>query len=114
VQPEEVIGEPDREAEIVIVASREPPSAPEVPRGGTFTVILASFRQVQTADRYLEELKKLGIHGYSWEVNLPEKGRWYRVCLGGFPTRKEAREYTKQLRQEGISYSFITKVTDSS
>jgi cell division septation protein DedD len=114
VEPEEVIEEPDKEAEIVAGASSERPSAPEMPPGGTFTINLASFRQKQRADRYVEELKKLGIDAYSWEVNLPEKGRWNRVSVGGFPTLKEAKNYTKELRQKGISDTYITKITESS
>lgn len=114
VEPEEVIEEPDKEAEIVASASSERPSAPEMPPGGTFTINLASFRQKQRADRYVEELKKLGIDAYSWEVNLPEKGRWNRVSVGGFPTLKEAKNYTKELRQKGISDTYITKITESS
>jgi len=114
VEPEEVIEEPDKEAEIVAGASSERPSAPEMPPGGTFTINLASFRQKQRADRYVEELKKLGIDAYSWEVNLPEKGRWNRVSVGGFPTLKEAKNYTKELRQKGISDTYITKITGSS
>jgi cell division septation protein DedD len=85
-----------------------------MPPGGTFTINLASFRQKQRADRYVEELKKLGIDAYSWEVNLPEKGRWNRVSVGGFPTLKEAKNYTKELRQKGISDTYITKITESS
>jgi cell division septation protein DedD len=85
-----------------------------MPPVGTFTIILASFSQVQRAHRYVEELKKLGIHAYSWEANLPEKGRWYRVSVGGFPTLKKAQNHTKQLKHEGISYSFITEITGSS
>jgi septal ring-binding cell division protein DamX len=101
VEPEEVIEEPDKEAEIVAGASSERPSAPEMPPCGTFTIVLASFKQKQRADRYVEELKKLGIHAYSWEGKLPEKGRWYRVRIVGFPTLKEAKNYTKELRQTG-------------
>ncbi len=95
-------------------ASSERPSAPEMPPGGTFTINLASFRQKQRADRYVEELKKLGIDAYSWEVNLPEKGRWNRVSVGGFPTLNEAKDYTKELRQKGISDTYIIKITESS
>jgi hypothetical protein len=91
---------------------RQTPSTPEMPPGGTFTINLASFRQKQTADRYIEELKHLGIDAHSREVNLPEKGRWYRVSVGGFPTLKKAKNYKKQLRQKGISESFITKIAE--
>jgi septal ring-binding cell division protein DamX len=114
VEPEEVIGGPHKEAEIVAGASSERPSAPDMPPAGTFTINLASFRQKQRADRYVEELKKLGLYAYNWEVNLPEKGRWHRVSIGAFPTLGVAKNYTKQLRQKGISDWFIIKITESS
>ncbi|MBW1770540.1 MAG: SPOR domain-containing protein, partial [Deltaproteobacteria bacterium] len=54
------------------------------------------------------------IDAYIWEVNLPEKGRWYRVSVGGFRTLKEAKNYKKELRQKGISDTYITKIAESS
>jgi cell division septation protein DedD len=113
VEPKEVVEKPDKGAEIA-AGSGERPSAPEVPPAGTFTITLASFRPKQRADRYVEELKKLGIDAYVWEVNLPEKGRWYRVSVGRFPTLKEAKNYKEELKQKGISGTFITKSTESS
>jgi ankyrin repeat protein len=100
-------------AEIVTGAGCELPSTQEIPSTGTFAINLASFRQKQRADRYVEELKRLGLFAYCWEVNLPEKGRWYRVSVGGFSTLKEARNYTKELGRKGISDTFITKIPDS-
>jgi cell division septation protein DedD len=114
IVPGKIIGKSDKEAEIVASASSERPPAPEMLPGGTFAVNLASFRQKQKADQYVEELKKLGIHAYRWEVNLPEKGRWYRVSIGGFLTLKEAENYTRHLRQQGISDMYISKIAESS
>jgi cell division septation protein DedD len=120
VEPEEVIEEPDREAETVASAEREYASVQEIPPGkkmppvGAFRINVASFRQKQSADRYVEELKKKGIDAFSWEVNLGEKGRWYRVSVGGFPTLDEAKNYVKELRQKGIPDTYITKITESS
>ncbi|MBW2170916.1 MAG: ankyrin repeat domain-containing protein [Deltaproteobacteria bacterium] len=93
-------------------AGSERVSAGEIPPVGTFTINLGSFRQKQGADRYIEELKKGGIDAFGWEVNLPGKGRWYRVSAGRFPTRQEAVNYTKKLNQEGISGTFITKIIE--
>jgi cell division septation protein DedD len=107
------------EAEIVASAGSEYSLAQEIlpgnkmPRVGTFTINMASFRQKQNADRCVEELKEKGVVAFSWEINLPKKGRWYRVSVGSFPTRQEAENYMK-VRLEGISDTFITKVPEPS
>ncbi len=98
--------------EIVAGAGSERSSAKEIPPVGTLTINLGSFRQKQGADRYVAELKKQGIEAFSWEVNLPGKGRWYRVSAGRFSTREEAVNYAKKLNQEGISGTFITKIIE--
>ncbi|MBW1859969.1 MAG: SPOR domain-containing protein, partial [Deltaproteobacteria bacterium] len=109
VEPGEVIEEPDKGAKIVAGADSERLLAPEMPPGGTFTITLASFKPKQRADLYVEKLKKQGIDAYTWEVNLPEKGKWYRVSVGHFRTLKEAKDYKKALGQKGISDTYITK-----
>jgi cell division septation protein DedD len=113
-EPEEVVKEPDTEAETVVSAVSEESPAQEIPPVGAFTINMASFKQKQSADRYVEKLKKLGIDAFSWEVNLPEKGRWYRVSAGGFSTLEEAKNYVKELRQKGISDTYITRIKESS
>ncbi len=68
----------------------------------------------ERAERYVEEMKEKGIDAFDWEVNLPQKGRWYRVSVGGFSTRQEADDYVKELREKGIYDVFITRVTGAS
>jgi len=116
--PVEVPSKPKKGAgkvkpEIVANAESERGAAEHIPPVGTYTVNLASSRQKQGADRYVEELKKQGVDAFRWEVNLPEKGRWYRVSAGRFSTRQEAVDYAKKLTQKGISNTFITKITES-
>lgn len=113
-EPKKVVEKPDKGTEAMAGPASERLSAPEMPPAGTFTITLASFKPKQSADRHVEELKKLGIDAYVWEVNLPEKGRWYRVSTGRFPTLKEARNHTEELRQKGISGTYITKITEPS
>jgi cell division septation protein DedD len=114
VAPKEVAEKPARKAEVVADAKSERPSAPalETPAAGTYTVTLASFKPKERADRYLDKLKKIGIDAYVWEVDLPEKGKWYRVSVGHFPTLDEAKNYKEELKQKGISNTYIVKVTE--
>ncbi|MBW1742326.1 MAG: ankyrin repeat domain-containing protein [Deltaproteobacteria bacterium] len=104
---------PDKvKSEIVANDGSERTAAEGIPPVGTFTVNLASSRQKQGADRYVEKLKKQGVDAFSWEVNVPGKGRWYRVSSGRFSTRQEAVNYTKKLNQEGISGTFVTRIVE--
>jgi cell division septation protein DedD len=108
----EVVEEPDKTAAAVADAKSKLPAAPEAPPAGTFTVNLASFKPKERADQYAEKLKKIGIDAFVWEVDLPEKGKWYRVAVGRFPTLEEAKNYKEKLKEKGISGTYITKVTE--
>ena len=116
--PVGVIAEPKKspekaEAQQATDAANKPAAAGEVPPVGAFTVNLGSFRQKQSADRYVEKLKNQGIDAFDWEINIPRKGTWYRVSAGRFSTRKEAVDYMKKLNAEGISETFVTKIVES-
>jgi cell division septation protein DedD len=113
-EPKQAVEETDKGVETSAVAERRPVSALEKPSAGIFTINVASFKTQPSADRYVEELKKVGIDAYVWEVNLPEKGKWHRVAVGHFPTLQEAKDHKEELIQKGISGSFITKVTEPS
>jgi ankyrin repeat protein/fermentation-respiration switch protein FrsA (DUF1100 family) len=99
--------------ETVVHAGGERVPAKDIPPAGTYTVNLGSFKEKQGADRYVEKLKKQGIDAFSWEINLPKKGRWYRVSAGRLSTQQEAVNYMKKLNAEGISETFVTKIVAS-
>ena len=69
--------------------------------GGTYTVHLASFKERIRADRYVEKLKNEGLKAFRWQVDLPAKGRWHRVCVGSFLTRNQAKLFAANLQKEG-------------
>jgi cell division septation protein DedD len=112
-EPKEVVEKPEKKAEITAVAKSKPPSAPETPPAVTFTINVASFKPRERAEQYVEELKKLGVDAYVYEVDLGEKGKWHRVAVGRFPTLKEAKDYKEELIKKGISGTFITKAAKS-
>jgi cell division septation protein DedD len=114
VEEQEAVPE---EPEETVVASKplETPQVETPPAGtlltpGAYTINTASFRDKENADRYVEELKELGIDAFNWEIDLGEKGKWHRVSVGGFTTREEAQDYADELKQKGISNTFVTRV----
>jgi cell division septation protein DedD len=91
------------------VASIEEPG----PVPGSYTVNLASFRKKARACRLVEELRQKGLESFYWEVNLPEKGKWYRVAVGNFSTLEHAKDFvTLQGLKDGYSV-FITRIPDA-
>jgi len=97
------------EEEVATGKEREEPIIESsIVRGG-YTVNLASFREKARADRYLEELKDQGLEAFEWEIDLPQKGRWYRVSTGNFSTPRQARFFARDLEQRGFK-TFVAKL----
>ncbi|MEQ9617665.1 MAG: SPOR domain-containing protein [Deltaproteobacteria bacterium] len=80
---------------------------------GGFTVQVASVKNEEDA-RTLA--RKLGLKGYPVFVvtaDIPGRGRWYRVRVGSFSTRKEASIYGNSLREkEPLVKSVFTAESD--
>ncbi|SRR5581483_3251516 len=62
-----------------------------------WTVQVNAFPEERSAQRLAERLKQKGYDAYVITANL--KGRdWYRVRIGHFPARAQAKEYLEQLQ----------------
>lgn len=81
--------------------------APTVTSGGNWTIQVASFNdQVQASDR-VSDLKAANLPARVARVDIPGKGTWYRIQIGGFESREEALRYGGQLRSRGAIQDFI-------
>lgn len=83
----------------VVVASSKLKSIP-------FAVQVASFKKKTWAEKEVESLGANGLKGYILSRNLGSKGIWYRVYVGKFNTKAEARQYLPKVK-EHYSSSFI-------
>lgn len=83
------------------------------PLVGSYTINVASFRQKEGADQLVNELKKKGFEAFRWEIDLPQKGRWHRVSIGSFPTRKDANDFVTQKKLRSDFEIFVTQIPDS-
>ncbi len=81
--------------------------------GSKFSLQLASVKRQRDADKIIEKLKLKGYNAYSARVNVPGKGHWYRIKIGGFQTRTEALDFKSSIDLKGIhikkSSIFVTE-----
>ena len=63
-----------------------------------FTIQVSSFKDKTKAELELAGLKAAGHSAYISEVDLKEKGTWYRIYVGNFATKSQADEFLSKLK----------------
>jgi len=92
---------------------------PETGRADTFySVHLASYQNLENANRHVNRIKHHRDVVFWKEIEIPEKGRFYRVYVGRFPNRFDAVAFWDQLNAEGaVTYfgvhQFTGPITDT-
>jgi len=80
---------------------------------GRFTVNVGSFRKRTRAEVLMKQLEEKGYEAFVAKATIPKKGTWYRVSVGRFPSRGEARSFAQALKEkEGID-SFVREVEET-
>ena len=74
-----------------------------------FTIQIASLKDSAAADKMVAKLKKRGYPAYRSIGKIPDKGIWYRVRVGYFKNRAEARGTVKQLKNEKIEAIIVQR-----
>lgn len=77
--------------------------------GASFAIHVESYRSMASAREAAEELKSLGEPVSIHAVDLPRKGRWYRIYVGRYATRSEATHAGETLENEGKIDYFAVK-----
>lgn len=71
--------------------------------GGRYSVQIGSYPQLDEATRIVERWKGKGYPAYLMIADIPDRGRWYRVRIGGFGSREEAAKYLNDFSsKEGV------------
>ncbi|PIU57502.1 MAG: hypothetical protein COS89_04380 [Deltaproteobacteria bacterium CG07_land_8_20_14_0_80_38_7] len=65
-----------------------------------YSLQIGSYQQVNEANGIVEKWKNKGYPAYLMIADIPDRGRWYRVRIGGFANRDEAHKYKKEF--EGL------------
>lgn len=87
-------------------AAAAPKVQPAVGKGA-YTLQLSATQTREEADRFASGLKQKGYAPYIVAAQVPNKGTWYRVRLGSFPSRDAASRYLQDFKRETQMDAFI-------
>jgi cell division septation protein DedD len=73
-------------------ASSAPQAGPAGHEGG-YQLQVSSFRNHDEAEAFAAQLRARGHKAYVVEAHVPDRGTWYRVRVGPFPTQAAAASY---------------------
>lgn len=79
------------------------------PTGQRYTIQVAAFKQPGDADKLVAKLKQKGFSAHRAIGKVPGKGIWYRVRVGEYNSRAEARKTMANLKKEGHKPALVVK-----
>lgn len=85
----------------------KPPVIQTNPFRGHFSVQVGSYPNVDEAYAILDDWKSKGYPAFVVSADIPDKGRWYRIRLGGFDSKEEAKSYLDELTSKENIEAFI-------
>lgn len=56
-----------------------------------FLVQVVSYKEKSKAETLVKKISGMGYPSRTEVIDLPDKGKWFRVVMGGFPSRAEAQ-----------------------
>lgn len=87
------------------------PGSPEqsAPPGtdGKFQIQVASFRGLQEAEHFAQQLQRRGHRAHRVAALVPGRGLWHRVRIGPFENKYEAEQYRKKLERQERMGTFV-------
>ncbi len=92
--------EPADEKPVEEKTAEEKSSATEPKPKGKFAIQVGSYQSSDEAQQMMGRWKKKGYQAFMATGNVPGKGVWYRVRIGGFGTRDEASKYLDKFKQK--------------
>jgi cell division septation protein DedD len=85
-----------------------PPAASPAP-GKPLTVQVAAVKSEAEARQLAERLRQRGYAPYVEAIAFPDKGVWYRVRMGEFPSKEFARSTLDRLQKDGFTPAIVPK-----
>lgn len=89
------------------IARATTPRPAEAVPGGAFTLQLSAFQTREEADRFAGRLRDRGYAPYIVAAEVANKGTWYRVRMGSFPSRDAATRYLSDFKRETQLDAFV-------
>jgi cell division septation protein DedD len=61
-----------------------------------YTIHAGSFQSMESVKKAMAQLEQQGVSSYWTQVDLGEKGTWYRIYVGWFETEQQAERFKKE------------------
>lgn len=74
---------------------------------GQYTLQIGSYPTLEEAAKVASSLEALGIKTFFRNVEIPSKGKWFRIYSGGFKTQNEAESAGERYKKQHVIDSFI-------
>ncbi|MBI9085217.1 MAG: SPOR domain-containing protein [Desulfobacterales bacterium] len=84
--------------------SRKKPND-RAPETHAFTIHLHSFQDRDKANRTAQSLRSRGEAAFVSHVDIPKRGRWFRVYVGSYSLESEAMKHAIELRRQKLPYA---------
>jgi cell division septation protein DedD len=86
-------------------------SGPLAPRGsdGDFTLQVISYDRPERARTFAQGLRARGHRAFVSEAKVDERGRYWRVRVGPFDSRREADEYRRRFETEERMNTYVVR-----
>ena len=82
----------------------KPLTAAKSKHDANYTIQVKAFRHQPDAEKFTIVLRETGYNAFFVRSEVPEKGTWYRVRVGQFPTLVDATSYQTGFEsKEGLS-----------
>ncbi len=92
---------------------RKPPAGETELQGkGRFEVQVAAYRERSQAEQLVKKIAAMGFSARVVMKELPEKGRWFRVIVGGFESRRTAQEAAEKMTGKIRGLKFVIRSSD--
>ena len=66
----------------------------------TLSIQVGSYPTLEEADAKVQFWKNSGYPAYMMIADIPDKGRWYRVRVGSFTDKEEAKQYLAKMKED--------------
>lgn len=108
-EPAEKSGKPEKAEEAEKSAKPEEPEKAEKSES-KYTLQLSSFQDKAEAKSFRAELRDAGYEPYLVKAKVPDRGIWYRVRLGHFPSYKAALEAKEKFERDRHIIAYVTRL----
>ncbi len=78
-----------------------------------FLIQLVAYQQKSKAGELAGKLKALGYTPKVEATNLPDKGKWFRVIMSGFPTREDAQKTADRISASIKGLNCVVRPSES-